>query len=44
MDSRLPFAPSVLAIREPIAKEGLKALLEEYRGPSSVGLVNSFKE
>ncbi|MBP8234835.1 MAG: enoyl-CoA hydratase/isomerase family protein [Rhizorhabdus sp.] len=44
MDSLLHVAPAVLAIRDRMAKEGLKPLLEEYRGPSSTGLINSFKE
>jgi enoyl-CoA hydratase len=44
MDSLLHVAPAVLAIRERMVKEGLKPLLEEYRGPSSTGLINSFKE
>lgn len=44
MDALLHLAPSVLAIRARIAEEGLKAVLEAYRGPSSTALVNSFKE
>jgi len=44
MDSLLHLAPSVLAIRERMASEGLKAVLDEYRGPSSTALINSFKE
>jgi enoyl-CoA hydratase len=44
MDSLLHLAPSVLAIRERMATEGLKAVLEDYRGPSSTALMNSFKE
>jgi enoyl-CoA hydratase len=44
MDSLLHLAPSVLAIRERMTREGLKTVLEEYRGPSSTALINSFKE
>lgn len=44
MDSLLHLAPSVLAIRERMTKEGLKAVLEDYRGPSSTALMKSFKE
>ena len=44
MDSLLHAAPSVLAIRERMTKLGLKAVLDEYRGPSSTAIMNSFKE
>lgn len=44
MDSLLHLAPSVLEIRERMAKDGLKAILENYRGPSSTALMNGFKE
>lgn len=44
MDALLHLAPSVLAIRERMAREGLKAVLEDYRGPSSTALINDFKE
>jgi len=44
MDSLLHLAPSVLAIRERMANEGLKAVLDAYRGPSSTALINRFKE
>ncbi|MFA7585357.1 MAG: enoyl-CoA hydratase-related protein [Novosphingobium sp.] len=44
MDSLLHLAPSVLAIRERMAKNGLKEVLDDYRGPSSTALINSFKE
>ncbi len=44
LDSLLHIAPSVLAIRERMTRDGLKAVLEEYRGPSSTALINSFKE
>jgi enoyl-CoA hydratase len=44
MDSLLHVAPSVLAIRDRMAKQGLKAVLDEYRGPSSAALMNDFKE
>jgi enoyl-CoA hydratase len=43
-DALLHLAPSVLAIRERMAKDGLKSVLAEYRGPSSTALMNSFKE
>ncbi|MFA7584740.1 MAG: enoyl-CoA hydratase-related protein [Novosphingobium sp.] len=43
-DALLHLAPSVLAIRERMASEGLKAVLADYRGPSSTALMNSFKE
>ena len=44
MDSLLHLAPSVLAIRERMSAEGLKAVLGDYRGPSSTDLMKSFKE
>lgn len=44
IDALLHFAPSVLEIRERIARNGLKAVLEDYRGPSSTALMNGFKE
>jgi enoyl-CoA hydratase len=44
MDSLLHLARSVLAIRNRMTKQGLKSVLEEYRGPSSTALMNSFKE
>jgi enoyl-CoA hydratase len=44
MDALLHLAPSVLAIRERMAQQGLKVVLEDYRGPSSTALMNSFKE
>jgi enoyl-CoA hydratase len=43
-DAILHLAPSVVAIRERIAQEGLKAVLEDYKGPSSTALMNQFKE
>lgn len=43
-DALLHLSPSVLAIRERMAKEGLKAVLAEYRGPSSTDLMKTFKE
>lgn len=43
-DALLHLAPSVLAIRERMAKEGLKSVLADYRGPSSTALMKSFKE
>lgn len=42
-DAILHFAPSVLAIRERITKNGLKSVLAEYQGPSSAAVMNSFK-
>lgn len=44
MDALLHLAPSVLALREQMAKEGLKSVLDIYKGPSSTALVNQFKE
>lgn len=44
MDSLLHAAPSVLAIRERMSAQGLKAVLDEYRGPSSTALMKTFKE
>jgi len=43
-DAILHLAPSVLAIRERIAQEGLKAVLADYKGPSSTALMAQFKE
>jgi enoyl-CoA hydratase len=43
-DALLHLAPSVLAIRERIAQEGLKAVLADYKGPSSTALMAQFKE
>lgn len=44
MDALLHLAPSVLAIRERMAAEGLKAVLRDYAGPSSTELMAEFKE
>ena len=44
LDALLHVAPSVLEIRDRIAKRGLKAVLEDYRGPSSTAIMNGFKE
>lgn len=44
LDSLLHVAPSVLAIRDRMADQGLKAVLEDYRGPSSTALMQEFKE
>lgn len=44
MDSLLHMAPAVLAIRERMGAEGLKAVLDAFRGPSSSAIMNSFKE
>ncbi len=41
MDALLHLAPSVLAIRERMAAEGLKAVLADYRGSSSVEIMKS---
>jgi enoyl-CoA hydratase len=43
-DALLHLAPSVLAIRERMTKEGLKAVLADYKGPSSTELIEKFKE
>jgi enoyl-CoA hydratase len=43
-DALLHLAPSVLAIRERVAREGLKAVLADYRGPSSTALMKAFRE
>lgn len=44
MDSLLHLAPSVLAIRERMNRHGLKAVLNDYKGPSSTELMGQFKE
>jgi enoyl-CoA hydratase len=44
MDSLLHLAPSVLAIRERMSRDGLKAVLNDYRGASSTELMKSYKE
>lgn len=44
MDALLHLAPSVLAIREEMAEQGLKPVLGKYRGPSSTALMNEFKD
>ena len=44
MDALLHFAPSVLAIRERMAREGMKSVIDLYRGPSSTSLIAKFKE
>jgi enoyl-CoA hydratase len=44
MDALLHLAPSVLAIRDRMKTDGLKAVLNEYRGPSSTALMQGFKE
>lgn len=44
MDALLHLAPSVLAIRARMKAEGLKAVLNEYRGPSSTALMQDFRE
>lgn len=38
MDALLHFEPSVLGIRERMQKEGLKAVLDSYRGPNSTNI------
>jgi len=44
MDALLHLAPSVLAIRERMAAIGLKAVVDEYKGPSSAAIVQAMKE
>ncbi|WP_221791757.1 enoyl-CoA hydratase/isomerase family protein [Aquisediminimonas sediminicola] len=44
MDALLHLAPSVLAIRDQMAAQGLKSVLDMYKGPSSTALINQFKE
>ncbi|WP_404477413.1 hypothetical protein [Novosphingobium sp. BL-52-GroH] len=44
LDALCRLAPSVLAIRARIADQSVKAALEDYRGPSSTALINSFRE
>jgi enoyl-CoA hydratase len=43
MDALLHLAPSVLAIRQRMTEEGLKPVLDSYRGPSSTALLAEFK-
>lgn len=43
-DALLHLAPSVLAIRDRMATEGLKAVIADYKGPSSTALMHDFKE
>lgn len=43
-DALLHLSPAVLAIRERIAARGLKAVLADYKGPSSTALMNEHKE
>jgi enoyl-CoA hydratase len=43
-DALLHMAPAVRAIRERMARDGLKAVLADYQGPSSAALMNAFKE
>ncbi|MTE00285.1 enoyl-CoA hydratase/isomerase family protein [Paracoccus sp. YIM 132242] len=38
VDALLHLSPAVLAIRERMAREGLKAVLDTYKGPSSVAI------
>ena len=44
MDALLHLAPSVLAVRERMAREGLKPVIDTYRGPSSNALIATFKK
>ena len=44
MDALLHLAPSVLAVRERMAREGLKPVLADYKGPSSTALMAQFVE
>lgn len=43
-DALLHLSPAVLAIRERMAAQGLKAVLANYKGPSSTALMNEHKE
>jgi enoyl-CoA hydratase len=43
MDAVLHLSPRVLAIREQMTARGLKAVLADYKGPSSTELMGSFK-
>jgi len=43
-DALLHLAPSVVALRERISREGLKMVLADYAGPSSAALIDRFKE
>lgn len=43
-DALLHLSPNVLAIRDRMASEGLKAVIADYRGPSSTDLMRDFKE
>lgn len=43
-DALLHLSPAVLAIRERMAAVGLKAVLADYKGPSSTALMNERKE
>lgn len=42
-DAILHLEPAVFEMRKRIGEEGLKAVLSEYRGPSSTEIFNSFK-
>ncbi|QEH79236.1 enoyl-CoA hydratase/isomerase family protein [Sphingomonas sp. C8-2] len=44
MDALLHLAPSVLAIRERMAREGLGSVIDIYKGPSSASVISQFKE
>jgi len=44
MDALLHLAPHVQAIRQRMEREGLKAVLTEYKGPSSTAIMTEFKE
>lgn len=43
-DALLHLSPAVLAVRERMAQEGLKAVLADYRGPSSTAIIKQFSE
>jgi enoyl-CoA hydratase len=43
-DALLHLSPAVLAIRERMATLGLKAVLDDYKGPSSTVLMNEWNE
>lgn len=44
MDALLHLTPDVLSIRERMARDGLKAVLADYDGPSSAAIMNKFRE
>lgn len=44
MDALLHVVPDVVAVRDRIRDEGLKAVIDHYKGPSSVDLMAGYKE